>query len=107
MITLTNRTEVNPGYLIDSLREFAKTTQSTDVTWTPESQVESIFQNMHGTIFIEVQHDQFINVVADDYTVTTSMNEEIWNVYAVDDDEDNFEDVVSLQIMKDIINKFN
>lgn len=107
MITLTNRTEVNPGYLMDGLREFAKITQSTDVTWTPESQVESIFQNIKGVIFIEIQHDQFINVVADDYTVTTSINEEIWNVYAVDADEDNFEDVVSLQIMKDIIKKFN
>ena len=107
MITLTNHTEVNSGFLMDSLRKFAKITQSSDVTWTPESQVESIFQNMHGTIFIEVQDDQFINVIVDDYTVTTSINEETWNVYAVDEDEDNFEDVVSLQIMKDIINKFN
>lgn len=107
MITLTNRTEVNLPYLVESLKKHVKITQSSDVTWTPESQVESIFQNMHGVVFIDIQHDQYVNVIASTYTVTTYLNDEVWNVYAVDEDEDNFEDVVSLQIMKDIINKFN
>lgn len=108
MIKLTDRTQVNTGALLEALRDLAPMTHSTEADWTPEGQVECITSNGFDTMFIHIQHGQVIKVTAGDYTVSTYLpNGSEWNTYAVDEDENDFEDQVAEQIMLDIKEAFN
>lgn len=108
MITLTDHTQVNQAVLEESLKNSEWMTCSTEADWTPEGQVVKVASKDYNHIQITIQHDQVIDVYLTEYTVSTYLpNGTDWNTYAVDEDEDNFEDLVSEQIMMDIKEAFN